>query len=566
MSTSLSDLFAPADDGRAADRRRRVGVITRGSLGQGVEMKLDPERSVESVRAGTFVVVEGEQYDFFSLITDLRIDAANEGILLRPPGRQDELLRQVLQGSGTYATVSLKPQLMVPRGVTDDPPLPVKTVPAHFSAVGDATEDDVARVFGSEAAAGGDRFFEVGTPLGMDTPVCLDLARFVERSNAVFGKTGTGKSFLTRLLLAGTIATGRAVSLVFDMHNEYGWSATQESDTGAAGRVQGLKQLFGSRVQIFSLDPESTRRRGSSADVEVHLYADQVEPEDILPLRDTLNLTPTATESSHGLYKLHKQRWLSTLLDADAAAVETLAQETGAHQGSLEALKRKLDRLTSFDFFHTEPSAGSRDVLDALFEAIENGRSVVLEFGRYSSHLAYLLVANVITRRLRRRYEEQMETYERTQNPADQPKQLLITIEEAHKFLGPETARETPFGKIAREMRKFYVSLLIVDQRPSGIDEEVLSQIGTKLVAQLNDEKDIAAALVGTPGASGLRQILASLDSKQQALLLGHAVPMPITIRTRDYGPELYASVAARLGQPAAASASDLQHALGDLF
>ncbi len=91
--------------------RTRVGVLTHGSLGKGVEMKLDPSRSVETVKAGTFVVVEGESYDFFSLITDLRIDAANEGILLRPPGEGEDLLRRVLQGSGTYATVSLRPQL-----------------------------------------------------------------------------------------------------------------------------------------------------------------------------------------------------------------------------------------------------------------------------------------------------------------------------------------------------------------------------------------------------------------------------------------------------------------------
>lgn len=546
--------------------RARVGVITHGSLGQGVEMKLDPARSVESVRAGTFVVVEGESFDFFSLITDLRIDAANEGILLRPPGAEDELLRRVLQGSGTYATVSLRPQLMVPQGIGEEAPLPVKTVPAHFSAVGEATDDDVARVFGHEAQDGGDRFFHVGTPLGMETPVCLDLARFVERSNAVFGKTGTGKSFLTRLLLAGTIATGRAVSLVFDMHNEYGDRARQETDGEHAAFVPGLRQLFGSRVQIFSLDPESTRRRGGSTDVEVHLYADQVEPEDVLPLRETLNLNATATESTYGLKKRYGRRWLATLLGADPAEIEAMAEETGAHPGSLSALRRKLDRLDGLPFFHTEPQAGKQDAIDELFEALDRGRSVVLEFGRYNSLLVYLLVANVITRRLRMRYEEKMETYEKTQAEADKPQQLLITVEEAHNFLGPETARETPFGKIAREMRKFFVSLLIVDQRPSGIDEEVLSQIGTKLVAQLNDEKDIAAALVGSPGASGLRQILASLDSKQQALLLGHAVPMPITIRTRDYGPELFAAVKERTGAPAAESAAELQTAMGSLF
>ena len=548
-----------------ASRRRRVGVLTHGSLGQGVEMKLEPERSVETVRAGTFVVVEGARYDFFSLITDLRIEAANEAILLHPPGREDELLRQILQGASTYATVSLKPMLMVERGALEDRAevLPVKTVPAHFSLVGEATEDDVARVFGSEAQDGGDRFFHVGEPLGMETPVCLDLARFVERSNAVFGKTGTGKSFLTRLLLCGTIRTGRAVNLVFDMHNEYGFKARKESDGPDAQFVPGLKQLFGPKVQLFSLDPESTRRRGGAPDVEVHLYADQVEPEDVLPLRETLNLNQTATESTYGLKKRYGARWLSALLGAGAAEVEAMAEETGAHPGSLAALKRKLDRLDGLPFFHLESAAGRRDVLDELLEAIEAGKSIVLEFGRYNALLVYLLVANVITRRLRDRYEAKYETYERTQREADRPRQLLITIEEAHKFLGPETARETPFGKIAREMRKFSVSLLIVDQRPSGIDEEVLSQIGTKIVAQLNDEKDIAAALVGTPGAAGLRQILASIDSKQQALLLGHAVPMPITLRTRSYDETFFDAM--REGRPAG-DARAMQTALRELF
>ena len=39
--------------------RPQIGVITQGSLTEGVEMKLNPERSVEDVKAGKFVVIEG---------------------------------------------------------------------------------------------------------------------------------------------------------------------------------------------------------------------------------------------------------------------------------------------------------------------------------------------------------------------------------------------------------------------------------------------------------------------------------------------------------------------------
>ena len=92
-------------------------------------------------------------------------------------------------------------------------------------------------------------------------------------------------------------------------------------------------------------------------------------------------------------------------------------------------------------------------------------------------------------------------------------------------------------------MRKYYVSLLVVDQRPSGIDDEVLSQLGTKIVAQLNDDKDIQAALTGVANASTLRSVLATLDTKKQALLLGHAVTMPVVVQTREYGEDFYRSM-----------------------
>src|SRR3984893_5496451 len=96
---------------------------------------------------------------------------------------------------------------------------------------------------------------------------------------------------------------------------------------------------------------------------------------------------------------------------------------------------------------------------------------------------------------------------------APEPRPLVITIEEAHKFLSSSLAGQTIFGTIAREMRKYNVTLLIVDQRPSGIDDEVLSQVGTKICCLLDDEKDIDAVLNGVSGANSLRSVLASLES-----------------------------------------------------
>ena len=521
----------------AKTRGEAIGVITKGSLVEGLDMKLDSAQNVEDMKAGKFVVIEGDKNDFFSMVTDMRLDANNQEVLLHPPGREDDILRKVLAGTTTYNIVSLRPMLMMPKGaVDDDGPRPVKAIPSHFSEVQEAMEHDVAKIFGKEGDPEG-RYFSIGNPLDMDTQVCLDMIRFAERSNGIFGKTGTGKSFLTRLALCGLIHYDKAVNLIFDMHNEYGFKAMKENGSSSTF-VKGLKQLFGERVAIFSLDPLSTRARGVQADHEVYITYDQITVEDIAPLQDELKLNPTAVESAYLVYAIYKDRWLRTLLSLEGPDVEEFAREIGAHAGSLVALHRKLKRLENFPFMVSKLTDG--DVVDRIMEYLDKGINVVLEFGQQTSMLCYLLVANIIARRIHEMYVKKSERFYATQRTEDQPRQLMITIEEAHKFLNPTAAKQTIFGTIAREMRKYYVSLLVVDQRPSSIDDEVLSQIGTRITALLNDEKDIQAVLTGVSGTDGLRSVLASLDSKQQALILGHAVPMPVVVKTRDYDTQFY--------------------------
>ena len=541
--------------------RRRVGVVVNGSLVAGLEMKLDEWYSVEDIRAGKFVVIEGEKSRFFCMVTDVRLDATNPQVLADPPSEEDELIRQVLHGSATYGTVCLRPLLMMDKEEVvaghGDPHL-VKTIPVHFSVVCEAEEEDVNQVFGSEDM--GSQFFHIGRPLDMETPICMDLESFVERSNGIFGKTGTGKTFLTRLVLSGLIHSNRAVNLIYDMHSEYGWQATQEAGNGRGGFVKGLKQLFSSRVAIFTLDPESARRRGIQSDFNVKIPYNQITVEDIASLAEELNLNPTAVESAYLIVNRFGREWLAELLRQDPKDIKDFAEHVGAHPESISALHRKLKRLEKFDFLQERVH---EDAVYKILEFIDKGVHIVLEFGQQSSFLCYMLVSNILTRRLHDQYVMKTEQFLSTGRPQDKPKQLIITIEEAHKFLNPTAARQTIFGTIAREMRKYFVSLLIVDQRPSSIDDEVLSQVGTRITALLSDEKDINAVLTGVSNASWLRSVLASLDSKQQALLMGHAVPMPVVIRTRDYDHVFYSAMGAVEGE---ALAQRAQANIADLF
>lgn len=204
------------------------------------------------------------------------------------------------------------------------------------------------------------------------------------------------------------------------------------------------------------------------------------------------------------------------------------------------ALQRKLNRLDDLKYIR---NSCPHNYVDQVLECLESGKHVVVEFGSQSNLLSYMLATNIIARRIHQAYVRKAEKFLQTKNVSDRPRQLVITIEEAHRFLDPATVGQTIFGTIAREMRKYFVTLLVVDQRPSGIDNEVMSQIGTRITALLNDEKDIDAIFTGVSGAQSLRSVLSKLDSKQQALILGHAVPMPVVIRTRPYDETFYTEI-----------------------
>ena len=551
----------------------RLGLITRGSLSGGLELKLEPGSSVEDMRVGRFVVIEGRENRFFCLVTDMELGATNPRVLMDPPVG-NRLAGEVLDGIATFGQVAVTPMLMLPRrdnapatgpklvaesapvntvvsavaeGASESGPdrlgpateplisasgsldlQPVRTIPVHFSPVRDATEGDFAAVFGRS----GGSHFAVGMPLDMEIPVCINLERLVERSNGVFGKSGTGKSFLTRLLLCGVIQADIASALVFDMHSEYGWETSSEESGSVV--LPGLRRLFGPKVHVYALDRESAATRGVQVDGYLDIGLNGIEIEDIALLQEELGLSNAMIDTCYILERRYQDRWLQTLLETEPESLAGVAAMVGGHEASVSALYRKLSRLREPDFVKDYLPA-SQGGVDEIMRWLERGEHVVLEFGRHRKPLVYMLVSNIITRRIYAAWVEKTERYLLSKKAADQPRRLVLCIEEAHKFLNPQAARNTSFGSIAREMRKYNVTLLVVDQRPSGIDPEVASQLGTRLTALLTEENDIRAVFAGVAGADHLRTVLASLDTKKQALILGHAVPMPVVVRVRQY-------------------------------
>ena len=537
--SELDKFFGP----RPSGERQRLGVVVGGSLSKGLDVKLDvgalPGGVIEDMAVGRYVVVEGATgRKFFSIVTDIALDSNNPDLAKSPPDPDDDFAAHVYGSELAFGRLQVAPMLLFEKDSKDRKP--VKTIPAHFSKVLTATDEDVNDVFGAEGIdqKTGHFHWHIGTPLDMNesVKVNLDLNKFVERSSGVFGKSGTGKSFITRTILAGIVKANAASCLIFDMHNDYGWEVTDERKK----RFKGLRQLFPDRVQVVTLDPDTSRHRGSKTDLTFQIGLNQIEPEDVDMLSGILGLSEVQVGALYFLRRRLGKDWVSVLLDEnDSEQLQALVEEDRIQSGTLGAIQRKFELFRRFGFLvdHADEAG-----VNYVFDSLNRGTSIVLEFGVYGNTLAaYVLVANFLTRRIHQKYVDKKN--KAAGKGGDEPLPLVITIEEAHKFLDPEIANHTIFGAIARELRKYNVTLLVVDQRPSGIDEEVMSQVGTRVTCLLDNEADIRAVFSGVSGAGQLREVLARLDTQQQALILGHAVPMPVVVKTRDYDEALYEAV-----------------------
>jgi uncharacterized protein len=547
----------PSQNNYSENDESGIGYVVGGGLKESLRVRLTVPP--QEVQEGAFVVLESGDWLFYGLVTDLQLGAtdprfADEQSEMRLPPN----MARLLHGQTLYTNLEVLPALMMERGPElDSPehqtwrdeidagirptprPLPVKTIPPHHVPVRLAGSGDIGEIFGKEEGAGN---FVVGYTREQEHPVCINLDKLVQRSSGIFGATGTGKSFLTRILLAGLIHHSTASMLVFDMHNEYGFDDTA-SDTGE--QVIGLKTRFSSLVRLVGLG-QGSLIRGRPPDFNLEISMADIQPEDIELLSRELNLketTPTTLDAlvaSFGrdewFIKFRGMRNGAVVVDESGKKIPAVdsvaawANSNGVNVMAAEGLHSKLNRVFRLPYVVEKPAS---DSVGEIIRSLEAGKHVILSFGKHESDLDYLLVTNLLSRRIRRAWEQRTNDY-RTSGE-DEPRPLVIVLEEAHKLLNREMAAQTTFSTIARELRKYYVTLLIVDQRPSQIYDEVMSQLGTRISAWLGDEDDIHAVLSGLSGRQALRGMLARLQPKEEVLLLGWGVPMPLPIRSRRY-------------------------------
>jgi len=397
----------------------------------------------------------------------------------------------------------------------------VTRYPVPGAMVFAATTNDLRNVFASDGRA----FIEVGTVFPTrDIRAGLYIDQLLGKHFALLGSTGTGKSTSTALILHRICqAAPQGHVIMVDPHGEYG-SAFKNS--GAILDVSNLKMPYW--LMNFEEHCEILlTSNGNDRQVDADILA-----KCLLAARSKNRLTETIgkiTVDSPVPYLLSD---LSAELSKEMGDLD---KATGI--APYMRIKSKLDELKTdprYQFLFSGMLVG--DTMAAFLARIlrlpTEGKPIsIIDVSGVPSDITSTVVA--VLSRLVFDYA----TWARD----ERTRPILLVCEEAHRYVPNEKNFDNSsvgkvLSRIAKEGRKYGVSLGLVTQRPSDLAEGVLSQCGTIISMRLNNERDQAFVKAAMPeGARGFLDSIPALRNRECIICgEGTSVPMRVTFDTLE--------------------------------
>ncbi len=435
------------------------------------------------------------------------------------------------------------------------------------------TEQNLAVLYGSHATGQ----IKIGNLANAESiPIRVDLDKLVTRHCAVLGSTGSGKSTtvasLLRSIVGGdqeaTPAYPNARMIVLDIHGEYGKALKNEAKIFKVSPNQGEEQLF---VPFWALNPTELLEflMGRLDDRQLTQILDQIASTKIAyatnyhPLGlDLLSIT-AETPLPFSLRQLwfdlidpeittwgDAQRTQKAIVSVGNPATLTASEYQpasttnsapylnqknvlGVRRGLSQMRSRLLDRQYDFllkpgDWDPTLAGATQQDLPALLRSWIGHEKPItILDLSGVPSAVLDQLISAI----LGIIYEAIFWGRDKSEGGIRRP--LLIVMDEAHRYLSkdrPGRALEI-VQRIMREGRKFGVGALVVSQRPSDINDTILSQCGTFIALRLNNASDRARVQASLPDSyAGLIDTLPILRVGE-AIVTGEAARLPIRCR-----------------------------------
>jgi hypothetical protein len=379
--------------------------------------------------------------------------------------------------------------------------------------------------------------------------------KFFQRHASILGSTGSGKSWAVALIMERASRLRHPNLILLDMHDEYGPLAEGDPDSGVKGfaqqfRIAGpgdldkpgddvifLPYWLLNRDEMLSmiLDRSDQNAPNQASRFTTHVRALKQETLERCKKDD---VKKTFTVDSPIPYDICE---LVRLIDGDdnemVAGASANRDKKGDWNGKLTRflarLRAKLDDRR-YGFLFQPPKASldyewlAKQVLRLLCSDDTCQGIKVIDFSEVPSDVLPV-VAGTFARLL---YDVQFWLRAEKRTP------FCLVCDEAHLYLpvkddadATEKQALATFERIAKEGRKYGVSLLVVSQRPADVSRTILSQCNNFLILRLTNDSDQSVVKKLMPDSmAGLTEILPLLDTGE-ALLLGDAVLLPTRIR-----------------------------------
>jgi hypothetical protein len=504
-------------------------------------------------QVGSFVRIPQGYQDLFGVVSEVGATAAP---MLSAISSVD---------SGRWMTVQLAGETVggqFERGLSQHPNI--------NDSVHLVTEADLRRIYGS---VGEDQVIVGHLASAENIEVRLSLDALVTRHSAILGSTGSGKSTTVASLLRSIIrkdeehGSPAARILMLDIHGEYTKALEDVATVFSATPSQGQEPLF---VPYWALEAEELLNfvTGGLSDAHEIAFTDK-----IAELKDqAIQANPRAGIDSRTLtvdspvpFSL-KQLWYELIdfetttflgvnrdepaLEQEGNAETLVAPKYQPHamgpkgpfiNTAARGIRRPLNMLRSrlldrrYDFllhpgdWEPELTGTVKNDLDKLLEGWlgHEKQITILDLSGVPSAVLTRLIGSI----LRIVYEALFWSREKSEGGVERP--LLVVMEEAHRYLGPEagTVASEVVKRIVKEGRKYGVGAMVISQRPAEVDETVLSQCGTIIALRLSNPADRARVKGSLPdNLAGLMDLLPVLRTGE-AIITGEAARLPVRCR-----------------------------------
>lgn len=379
-----------------------------------------------------------------------------------------------------------------------------------------------------------------------DVQAILDGNKFFQRHATIVGSTGSGKSFTVANILEKANELPYANLIVFDLHGEYNeLSYAKQIKISDNDKGLHIPLWFFNYEEIHSLFIESSEGTSTNQRAAVIKYILEQKKEyiknnmsDLSPEIITAD-TPIPFSAKKMKEYLEEENIKEELTGELYKSGDKKGQgktKQGQYYGKLTNLITRLqtkmdDKKYSF-VFNEKETIESNYINTFIDQILNNDKKIkVIDLSEVPSDMLPIIIG-VVTRLV---YEVQ---FWMTPKEKETRHPFAFICDEAHLYMPRDTTKLKAvenksleiFEKIAKEGRKYGVSLVIVSQRPAELNSTIISQCNNIVSLRITNDRDKSAvATMLTDSLVGLVETLPNLDVGE-CIVIGDSIKLPTKI------------------------------------